>query len=81
MSKENLIITGNDIASVIRSANSIIQILSNKIIKLENKLANTQGESNKVENNVVRVITDKESTYIEVTTGNGKYQTQLTRKE
>ena len=81
MSKENLIITGNDIASVIRSANSIIQILSNKIIKLENKLANTQGESNKVDKDVVRVITDKENAYIETTTSNGKYQIKLTRKE
>ena len=81
MSKETLVVTGNDVASVIRSTNSVIQRLTSRINELEKKLANTKGESNKVENNVVRVITDKESTYIEVTTGNGKYQTQLTRKE
>lgn len=78
---ENLIITGKTIEEVVRSANSIIQRLANKIIVLENKLQNTKGDSNKVEKNVVRVVSDVENTSLEVVTSDGKFKINLDRKE
>jgi len=81
MSKENLIITGRTIDEVVLSSNAIIQRLVNKINELEKKLSNTKGESSKIENNVVRVVSDKNKAYIETVTSNGKYTVDLTRKE
>jgi len=81
MSKENLIITGKTIDELILSSNQIIQRLVNKISELEKKLSNVKGESGKVENNVVRVVSDKNKAYIETVTSNGKYIVDLTRKE
>ena len=81
MSKENIIVTGKTIDEVVLSANQVVQRLVNKISELEKKLSNVKGESGKVENNVVRVVSDKNKAYIETVTSNGKYFVDLTRKE
>jgi len=81
MSKENIIVTGKTIDEVVLSANQVVQRLVNKISELERKLSNVKGESGKVENNVVRVVSDKNKAYIETVTSNGKYIVDLTRKE
>ncbi len=81
MSKENIIITGKTIEDVVRSANQTIQTLVNKINLLEAKLSNVKGESNKIQNNVVRVVSNKEQTALEVVTSNGKFAINLARKE
>ena len=79
--KENLVVTGKTIEDVIRSSNNIINSLANRIIVLENKLKNISGESPKVENNVIKVNSDKEHTYLDVVTGSGKFRLEMTRKE
>lgn len=81
MSKENIIVTGKTPDEIIRSSNSVIQTLLTRINKLEAKLNNISGDSNKVEKNVVRVVTNKNNTFIQAVTNDGTYQIQLTRKE
>lgn len=80
MSKENIIITGKTIEDVVRSANQTIQTLVNKINSLEAKLSNVKGESNKIQNNVVRVVSNKGTTYIEAVTNDGKFKVNLTKE-
>jgi tRNA(Phe) wybutosine-synthesizing methylase Tyw3 len=79
--KETLMVTGKSLDEVIRSTNSIIQRLANKIIVLENKLQNTKGNTSKVEKDVVRVVSDVNNTTLEVTTSDGKFKVALDRKE
>ena len=79
--KENLVVTGKTIDEVSKSTNNIIQMLANRIITLENKLKNTSGDSQKVESNVIKVNSDKEHTYLDVVTSNGKFRLEMTRKE
>ena len=80
MSKENIIITGKTVDEVVVSANTAIQRLTSRINQLEQKLANTKGVSDKVQNNVVRVVSNKGTTYIEAVTNDGKFKVNLTKE-
>ena len=81
MSNEIYNITGNDLESVKRSANTVIKSLLTKINTLESRLKNSSGDSGKVEKNTIRIVSNKEKTYLETSIDSGIFQIELGRKE
>ena len=76
-----MVITGNTIDEVRQSANRVIQQLANEISVLTSKLSNVAGESGKVNNNGLKIVSNKENVYLETSNSSGKYSIKLERKE
>ena len=74
-------ITGNTIEAVVVSANAIINTLVKRIATLEDRLKQSKGDSDKVEKNTMKIVSNKEKTYLEASTDSGKFFIELGRKE